>query len=438
MREQVLGRSRFAIGVDAHHSGAAIFPPEIAAPHFDRDARQFGREHGLFVVARLAVKHGGAGHGDHTHGYAALRQQLLRLHGQLHLAAGGNDDGLRSLVQPRARRLGQHIGATRDQAGVVFVHVGHVLAAQQHGRGAFVVLQRGGPGNGGLYHIAGAPYVQVRYQAQAGCVLDALVRGAVFAQADAIVREDVDDAQLHQRGHADGVAAVVAEGEEGAAIRDIAAVQGNAVHDGGHAEFAHAIVDVAAGLGAFAVACFVGEHFKAVVFLDDRAIVGKAQRRRVLRGGEVGAGEVCAAAQQLGHVGGKALQRHLAGLAGSGSGRMRLVHARHALGQLLHHGGHSAAHAAAQLACQQRKLLDVIGKQCFPLGLIFGALLLGIPRPIDFLRHLKGSVRPAQVFAHQRDFFGAQRLAMRLGCINAVGAAFANMRFADDERGLAA
>jgi hypothetical protein len=83
-------------------------------------------------------------------------------------------------------------------------------------------------------------------------VLHALVRGAVLAQADAVVREDVDDALLHQRGHADGVAAVVAEGQEGAAVGDVAAVQRHAVHDGGHAEFAHAVVDVAAGLAVLA------------------------------------------------------------------------------------------------------------------------------------------------------------------------------------------
>jgi hypothetical protein len=77
-------------------------------------------------------------------------------------------------------------------------------------------------------------------------VLDGLVRGAVFAQADGVVREHMDHALLHQRGHADGVAAVVAEGQEGAAVGDEAAVQRHAVHDGGHAEFAHAVVDVAA------------------------------------------------------------------------------------------------------------------------------------------------------------------------------------------------
>ena len=77
-------------------------------------------------------------------------------------------------------------------------------------------------------------------------MLDRLVRRAVFAQANRVVREHMHHAQLHQRGHADGVAAVVAEGQEGATVGDVAAMQRNAVHDGGHAKLAHAVVDVAA------------------------------------------------------------------------------------------------------------------------------------------------------------------------------------------------
>ena len=55
----------------------------------------------------------------------------------------------------------------------------------------------------------------------------------------------MDHAQLHQRSHADGVAAVVAECEKGAAIGNKAAMQRHAVHDGSHAKFAYAVIDVA-------------------------------------------------------------------------------------------------------------------------------------------------------------------------------------------------
>ena len=53
---------------------------------------------------------------------------------------------------------------------------------------------------------------------------------------------------LHQRRHAQGVARVVGEREEGAGVGDEAAVQREAVADRGHAELAHAEVDVVAGL----------------------------------------------------------------------------------------------------------------------------------------------------------------------------------------------
>ena len=134
--------------------------------------------------------------------------------------------------------------------------------------------------------VARAPDVEVRDQPQRRRVLDRLVRRPVLAEADRVVREDVDDALLHQRGHADRVAAVVAEGEEGAAVRDQAAVQRDAVHDRGHAELAHAVVDVAAA-PAFGV----------------RRDAPSASKRSggVCAGvGEVRAGQVGAAAEQLG------------------------------------------------------------------------------------------------------------------------------------------
>ena len=74
-----------------------------------------------------------------------------------------------------------------------------------------------------------------------------LVGRAVFAQADRVVGKHMDDALLHQCSHTDGVARVVAESQECAAIGNESAMQSNAIHDGGHAKFAHAVVDVTAG-----------------------------------------------------------------------------------------------------------------------------------------------------------------------------------------------
>ncbi len=81
---------------------------------------------------------------------------------------------------------------------------------------------------------------------QARHVLHRLVRRAVLAEADRVVRVDEDHALLHQRRHAHGVARVVGEHQERAAVRDESAVQRDAVHDRGHAELAHAVVQVVA------------------------------------------------------------------------------------------------------------------------------------------------------------------------------------------------
>ena len=51
-----------------------------------------------------------------------------------------------------------------------------------------------------------------------GQLLDRLVRRAVLADADRIVREDVDDRDLHDRAQADGRPRVVAEDEEAGAV----------------------------------------------------------------------------------------------------------------------------------------------------------------------------------------------------------------------------
>ncbi len=50
----------------------------------------------------------------------------------------------------------------------------------------------------------GRKYDQAGNRAQRNQLLHRLVRGTVLADADRIVREDVDDRQFHQRAQADG------------------------------------------------------------------------------------------------------------------------------------------------------------------------------------------------------------------------------------------
>ena len=307
----------------------------------------------------------------------------------------------------------------RDDVGVHLGQVGQVLAREQQRAGAVLLHQRHRPGHRGLGGVGRAPDVQARDQAQAGGVFHRLVGGAVFAQADGVMREHVDDAALHQRGHADRVAAVVAEREEGAAVGDVAAVQRDAVHDRGHAELAHAVVDVAADLA-------VGQHH--------RAVLAEAQLGRALGVGQVGAGQVGRAAQHFRQRGGERFQRDLAGLA-AGDGLGLVVRGGHRIGGDLGEVGRQLAdHAAMQFLGQVGEGGLVGVERGGPLGFELRAGGLGVPGAVDVGRHFERRVIPAEGLARQRDLVGAQRLAVRLGGAGAIGRALADDGLADDQR----
>ena len=132
----------------------------------------------------------------------------------------------------------------------------------------------------------GRTTVEVRDGAQRRELLDRLVRRAVLAEGDGVVRPDEDRRDVHERRQAERRALVVAEDQERAAERAGRAVQHDAVEDRGHgvladAEVQHAAVRVAGPL--------VG-----------RAL-GRHERRGALDGGVVRLGEVGGAAPQLGH-----------------------------------------------------------------------------------------------------------------------------------------
>ncbi len=88
---------------------------------------------------------------------------------------------------------------------------------------------------------------QPRNRAQARDLFNGLVRRAVFAQSDRVMREHVDRVQLHQRAQADGGLHVIGERQERRRIRDHPAVRRETVHRGAHRMLANAEVQVAAG-----------------------------------------------------------------------------------------------------------------------------------------------------------------------------------------------
>ena len=108
----------------------------------------------------------------------------------------------------------------------------HVLAREQQGRRAGLAFDRAGPRDHGLDRVARAPDVHVGNEAQRRRLFHRLVRRAVFAEADGVVCVDKDVADFHQRRHAQRIAGVLGEHEEGTGVRDHAAMQRHAVGDG--------------------------------------------------------------------------------------------------------------------------------------------------------------------------------------------------------------
>ena len=115
----------------------------------------------------------------------------------------------------------------------------------QHRRVCFGA-QRAIPGLRGLDGVAGPKHQQVGYRPQRGEMLHRLMRRAVFAKPDGIVRHHVDNADAHQRRQPDRGAAIVGKAEECPAVGDESTVQGDAVHRSRHGMLAHAVMDVAA------------------------------------------------------------------------------------------------------------------------------------------------------------------------------------------------
>ena len=126
------------------------------------------------------------------------------------------------------------------------IHERELLPREHERHRPRAVLERHAPRLGGLVRVAGTEHEEVRDAAQRREMLHRLVRGAVLAESDGVVREDIDALLPHQRGEADRRTHVVGEDEEGAAVGDDPAVQRHPVHHRAHRVLADAEVEVAA------------------------------------------------------------------------------------------------------------------------------------------------------------------------------------------------
>ena len=199
---------------------ADVAMPTLRHAGLDREPRaDRRRQHRVAVLPRLGLEQLPARHRDDARLDALLQQLLPRRHDQRDFRAGGDQDQ----IGLAARRIGQDVGAAPQAVGrgeLRAVERRHVLPRQHQRHRPVARLQRDAPGDGGLVGVARRMTMRLRNRAQAGELLDRLMRGAVLAQRDAVVGEHVDHVQPHQRGEADRRAHVIGEDQERRAERD--------------------------------------------------------------------------------------------------------------------------------------------------------------------------------------------------------------------------
>ena len=210
---------------------------------------------------------------------------------------------------------------------------------------------------------------------------------AVFADTDAVVREDVRRRQAHEGSQADHGFHVIAEDEERAGIRTDTAVKGQAIGDGAHSQFTDAEVDVAA----------------AVIGLAEEAF---AFHFRLVRRSQVGA-----AAKELRHDVFQAVDHR----AGQAARSLRFIFISPEIFVIQEGLCIDIAVESIPFSFHIREFGSVVGKEFLPIRFSCAGFLAQFSiMSIDFVRDVEGFLRfrPAQVFFHGDDVFFTQRRAM--------------------------
>ena len=325
-----------------------------------------------------------AGHGDDLDAQAFFTQFGGSSGGKRDFGAGGDEDevGFFGRFEDVAA-FGD--GFARRLTAFLF---GQVLSAERKD-GRRGLVERAAPGDKGFLLVAGAPDVQVGDEAQRGDLFDGLVGGAVFAEADGVVGEDVGDRQFHQRREADAVSHVVGEDEEGAAVGAQPAVEGEAVHDGCHREFAHAVVEVVAG-----------------------EVAGQDGFGGGFAPGEVGAGEVGRAADEFGHKRREQVDGVFGGFAGGDGATGFVVLGKGAFDDAVKAVGQFAAHDARVFLRFHRVFVLVFLPDALPFVLQFGAFFAQAGDLVGIRRQFEVACGQAERLFGQCDFFFAERRAV--------------------------
>ncbi len=255
-------------------------------------------------------------------------------------------------------------------------------------------------GTAGLVAVAGADHQHVGDRAQAGQGFDRLVGGAVFAQADGVVGEHVDHAQLTQGREAHGAHHVAREHREGAAVgHQAAAVVRQSIQDGRHGVLAHTEVQVAVGFSTL---------LETALTLDV---------------GEVGVGEVGGAADQFRQDGADGVEAVVGVLAGGQAFVVGGVAGQCGIPPL----GQFTAQLTLELGGLSGVLAAVVVQGGVP-GILGGSTALDglTPLVVRLLGNFEFSVLPTQVLAGEGGLIGPQGGTMHTGGVGLVGGAVAD------------
>ena len=237
------GAETEAIDADDLAVETDIFPPEGGDASFDGDAGAAGGwEYGVAVSEGLGIEAVEAGDADDAD---AITEGLGGDDSVLDFGSSGEEDGFE-----RTGFFNEDVSALEDALPSGFwgglIEHGNGLATEGEESGAVGAEESGGESAGGFFGIGGADDIEIGDDAEAADGFDGLMSGAVFADADGVVGEDINYREAGEGGDANGAAAVVGEDEECGAAGAEEAIIGEAVEDATHAVFADTEADVAA------------------------------------------------------------------------------------------------------------------------------------------------------------------------------------------------
>ena len=234
------------------------------------------------------------------------------------------------------------------------------------------------------------------------------MRRAIFADTDAVMREDVRDRNLHECSQTNHRLRIITEDEERAYIRTQAAMQRDAVGNCCHSQLTHTEMQIAARI----------VHAAEISFIVHMRLVGWCK--------------VCAAANELRHDILQAVDHDAGKIAGS----LRLV--------FISPESFIAEQCFSIQRCMEffpkllcfREFRTIVSKELVPfLFCCFAFLRKLLIMRIDLCRNIEGlfRFRPAKVFLQCLDVLLTERLAMCTGFALFCRAAKADLRLDRDK-----